>query len=138
MRQSSDLEFAEILKGSDTHVGDDTREITFLANIGTSHLPDSFVKVYLTNHLAGIENKTRFEKLRTELKRDAISMYAKDSARDVETQNLSVDISDNQIHKTGKLPIKSKLYIEVRVMLTATINTSAHLMSGSTGKIEYM
>ena len=51
---------------------------------------------------------------------------------------IYLDISDNQIHKTGKLPIKSKLYIEVRVMLTATINTSAHLMSGSTGKIEYM
>ena len=95
------------------------------------------LKVYLTNHLAGIESKTRFEKLRTELRRDAISKYAKDSARDMEIQNLSVDI-DNQIHKTGKLPIKSKLYIEVRVMLTATINTSDHLMSGSTGKIEYM
>lgn len=95
------------------------------------------LKVYLTNHLAGIENKTRFEKLRTVLRRDAISKYAKDSARDMEIQNLSVDI-DNQIHKTGKLPIKSKLYIEVRVMLTATINTSDHLMSGSTGKIEYM
>ena len=133
MRQSSDLEFAEILIGSDTHADDDTREVTFLANIDTSHLPDCFVKVYLTNHLAGIENKTCFEKLRTELRRDA-----KDSARDMETQNLSVDISDNQIHKTGKLPIKSKLYIEVRVMLTATINTSNHLMGGSTGKIEYM
>ena len=96
------------------------------------------LKVYLTNHLAGIESKTRFEKLRTELRRDAISKYAKDSARDMEIQNLSVDISDNQIHKTGKLPIKSKLYIEVRVMLTATINALAHLMSGSTGKIEYM
>lgn len=47
VRQSSDLEFAEILIGSDTHADDDTREITFLANIDTSHLPDNFVKSLL-------------------------------------------------------------------------------------------
>ena len=53
--------------------------------------------------------------LRTELRRDAISIYAKDLAKDTETQNLFVNISGNQIHKTGKLPGKSKLYIEARV-----------------------
>lgn len=109
-----------------------------MAEKDTSLRPNGFLKICLTNRIANIENERCIEKLRTELGRGAISIYAKHPLRDIETQILSVDISDNQIHKTGKLPIKSKLYIEVRVMLTATINTSDHLMSGSSGKIEYM
>ena len=61
-------------------------------------------------------------------------MYEKDSARDIETQTLSVDVSDNQIHKTGNLPGKFKVCIGARVMLTANVNTSEYLVNGSTGK----
>ena len=39
------------------------------------------------------------EKLRTELGRDVISMYAKDSARNIETQTLSGDISEIKLIK---------------------------------------
>ena len=68
------------------------------------------MKVYLTNHQANIENKRCVEKLRTELGVDVTSIFAKDSARNIKIQTLSVDISDNQIHM-GNLPDKLKLYI---------------------------
>lgn len=59
-----------------------------------------------SNHPENIENERCIEKLRTELRRDVISIYAKDLGRNTETQTLSVHISDNQIHKTGNLPGK--------------------------------
>ena len=65
-------------------------------------------------------------------------MYAKYSARDIETQTLSVDISDDQIHKSGNLPGKLKVCIGARIMLTANINTSDCFVNVSTGKIECM
>ena len=68
------------------------------------------------------------------LRRDVISIHAKDSARDIETQTLPVNISDNQSHKTGNLPGKLKVCITARVMLTPTIKTSDYLLSESTGK----
>ena len=103
LRQRSDPEFAQIpnrIRGG-SHTDDDISEINYLVNIDTYHWTNGFVKVYLTNSQANIENERCIEKLRTELERDDISMYAKDSARDIETQSLSVYISDNQIYKTG-------------------------------------
>lgn len=56
------------------------------------HWPNAFVNVFLTNHQVNIENDRCIEKSRTKLdeikqiKRDVISVYAKDSARDIETQ----------------------------------------------------
>ena len=131
LRQSSDPEFAQIpnrIRGG-SHTDDDISEINYLVNIDTYHWTNGFVKVYLTNSLANIENERCIEKLRTELERDDISMYAKDSARDIETQSLSAYISDNQIYKTGN-------QANWKVMLTTHINTLDCLINGSTGKIE--
>ena len=79
------------------------------------------------------------EKLRTEFGRDVIFIYVKDPVRDIQTQILSVDISDNQIHKTDSLPGKLKMCVgQELLMLTANISTSGSVKNGSTGKIEYM
>ena len=64
------------------------------------------MNVYLTTLLANIENERCIEILRTELGRDVIGIYAKGSARDVETQILSVVVLNIQIHKTGYLSNK--------------------------------
>ena len=113
-RQISDPEFAQILnriRGS-SHTDPDVKEIKFLSNTYTSHWPNGFVKIYLTIHLFNLENeKKRIEKLRSDLGRDVICVYAKDSARDAETQTLFVDVSDNQIHKTSYFLPKLKVFI---------------------------
>ena len=101
-------------------------------------MPNCSVKVYLTNHLANGANERCIEKLRTKLRRDTISIYVKDSARDIETQTLTLDTSDNQIHKSGNLPGKLKVCIGARVILAGNISTSDHLINRSTGKIEFM
>ena len=49
---------------------------------------------------------------------------------------LYVDISDNQINKTGNLPGKLNLCLGARGMLIANINASDHPINGSTGKME--
>ena len=90
------------------------------------------MKVYFTNRLAGTKNERCIEKVRLELGRGVISIYEKNSTRDIETQTLSVDISDNQIHTTGNILGKLKMCIGGRVMLTANINTSDHLINEST------
>ena len=54
--------------------------------------------------------KKRIEKLRLDLGRDVACVYAKDSARDTETQALFVDVSDDQIHKTSYFLPKLKVY----------------------------
>ena len=101
-----------------------------MAEKDTSLRPNGFLKICLTNRIAIIENERCIEKLRTELGRGAISIYAKHPLRDIETQILSVDISDNQIYKTGNLPGKLKVYIgQELLMLTANINTSGSFIS---------
>ena len=62
----------------------------------------------------------------------------KDSKKHIETQTLSADISDNQVDKISNLPDKLMVFIGARVMFTANINLSDHLINGSTGKIKYM
>ena len=96
------------------------------------------MKVYFTNRLGDTKNERCIEKVRLELGRGVISIYEKNSTRDIETQTLSVDISDNQIHTTGNILGKLKMCIGGRVMLTANINTSDHLINESTWKTEYM
>ena len=85
MKQSSDPEFVQILdrirEGS--HTDDDICEIKSLANTYTSHWTNGFVKIYLTNRLANIENERCIKKLRIELERDDIFIYTKDLARDI-------------------------------------------------------
>ena len=140
VRQNSDAEFAQALNKSIevSHTDDDVREIKSATDRDTSRWPNGILKVCLTNRPANIENERCTEKLGTELRRDAIFIYAKDSARDIETQTLSVNISGNQSHKTGNLPGKLKVCITARVMSAPNIKTSDYLLSESTGKKEFM
>ena len=96
------------------------------------------MKVYLTNRPANIENERYIEKLKMELGRDLISLYAKDSAKDIITQTLSLDNFDNQIHEAVNLLGKLKVIIGARAMLSANTTTSNRLIKVLTGKIEYM
>ena len=86
MRQNSDPEFAQILIKirESNHAYDDVRETKFLAN--------GFLKIYWSNCLENIENERCTEKWRTELGRDVISIYAKYSSRDIETETLWVKL----------------------------------------------
>ena len=138
VRHSSDPRFVEVCSrmGEGSHADVDGREIKDLVDTDASHSLNDFVKVYKS--LSRYWKWEMHWKLRLELERNVIFIYAKDSARYIETQNLSVDNSDNQIHKTGNILGKLKVCIGARVMLTANINTSDHLMNASTGKIEYM
>ena len=136
VRQSGDPEFAEILnrvrEGEQTDA--DITEIKALERTDTTMWPNGFTKVYLTNQLANMEN----ERCITALKTDTIVINAKDSARDIETQTLLVNISDNDLHKTGNLLGKLKICVGARVMLTSNINTSDKLINGSTGEVKYI
>ena len=75
------------------------------------------MKVYLTNRPANIENERYIEKLKMELGRDLISLYAKDSAKDIMTQTLSLDNFDNQIHEAVNLLGKLKVIIGARAVI---------------------
>ena len=52
-----------------------------------------------------------------ELGRDLISLYAKDSAKDIMTQTLSLDNFDNQIHEAVNLLGKLKVIIGARAVI---------------------
>ena len=85
------------------------------------------MKVYLTNRQANVEDVLK----------DALKNKNEIRKRCHFCQ-ISVDISDNQIHKTSNCPGKLKLCISVRVVLTASINTPDRLINWSTGKIGFM
>lgn len=84
----------------------------------TFHRPNGSVKAYLTNHQANIEDERCMEKLRTELGRDVIFVYAKDSAKDIGTATISVGISNNRINKMGNVLDNLKWCIGARAVLT--------------------
>ena len=93
VRQSSDPEFAEMLnrirEGKQTD--DDIVQIKALADTDTSSWPNEFVKLYLTNYLAGRENDECIGHLNT----DVIVIKSEDSKRDCETGTCSVAIPAN-------------------------------------------
>ena len=83
VRPSSDPEFAQMLniirEGKQTT--DDLKQIKNLEHTDTSSWPNEFVKLYLSNYLAGRENEECIAKLDSEV----FSIQAKDSARDLES-----------------------------------------------------
>ena len=90
LRQRSDLEFAQILNRirGNGHTNDDVREVKSLVDTYSFHWPNSFVKIYLRNCPASIENERCIRKLIAELERDIIYIFAKGSVRDIELQTL--------------------------------------------------
>ena len=137
VRQSSDPEFAEMLNririGNQTN--DDVMKIQALADTDTSDWPNEFVKLYLTNRLAGRENDACIDKLNS----DVFVIKAENSRRDVETGTCSVSLPDNtNLNQTANLPGKLKVCVGARLMLTDNINISDRLINGSIGTVKYL
>ena len=137
VRQSSDPEFAQMLnrirEGKQTD--DDLMQIKALANTDTSGWPNEFVKLYLTNYLAGKENEESIAKLNSEV----FVIQAEDSRKDLETGTCSVSIPDNtSLNQTANLPAKLKVCIGARLMLTDNIRVSARLLIGSIGTVKHL
>ena len=136
VRQSSDPEFAKMLsrirEGKQNY--DDLKEIKALVNTDTSNWPDQFVKLYLTNYLAGQENEQSIAKLDSEI----FVIQAKDSRRDLKTNTYSVPrIPDNfNLSKTGNLPGKLNICEGARFMLTDNISIKDRLINGLIGTVK--
>ena len=133
LRQSSDPDFAEILNRvrEGEHTDDDVENIEALAETNTSTWPNGFVKVYITNHRSNIDN----EQCMSALEETILIINAKDSARDVQTEILSVSLSDLDVHKTGNLLGQLKICVGARVMLTYNMDLEGSLINGSTGTV---
>ena len=137
VRQSSDPEFAEMLNRirEGNHTDDDVKQIEALANTDTSTWPNEFVKLYLTNNLAGRENEACI----ANLKEEVFDIKAEDSLRDLETGTCSVSIPDTtSLNKTANLPAKLKVCKGARLMITDNINISDRLINGSVGTVKYL
>ena len=102
-------------------------QIIALANTDTATRPDEFVKVYLDNYSAGLENEDCIGKLDSEV----VVKKAQDSNKDIETSACSIFIPDNVGRsQTANLPAKLKLSVGARVMLTDNISVSHRLING--------
>ena len=137
VRQSSDPEFAQMLnricEGKQTD--GDVVQIKALADTDTSDWPNEFVKLYLTNHLAGRENEESIAKLTSEI----FVIKAEDSGKDLETGTYSISIPDiASLNQTANLPAKLKVCIGARLILTDNISVSDKLINGSIGTVKYL
>ena len=102
VRQISDPEYASILSRirEGTQTDDDLDQIMDLANTDTTHWPNEYVKLYLTNYLAGRENDEAIVKLNSEI----FTIRAKDSGKDLTTGTCDITIPDYfGLNKTGVL-----------------------------------
>ena len=136
VRQSSDPDFVQLCnrvqEGQQTN--SDLMQIKPLANTDTTTWPNKFVKVYLNNYLADLENEDSIGKLDSE-----VVTKTQDTNKDVETNTCSISIPDNiGLAQTVNLPAKLKLCVGARVMLTENINVSNRLIKGSIGTVKYL
>ena len=136
VRQSSDPEFAQMLnrirEGEQTD--DDLKQLKDLEHTDTSSWPNEFVKLYLSNYLAGQENEECIAKLNSEI----FTIQAKDSARDLETGTYNVSIpAYTGLNQTGNLPAVLKVCVGARFMLTDNISVTDRLINGSIGTVKY-
>jgi hypothetical protein len=137
VRQASDPEFAGILsrirEGKQTQ--DDMDEIMALHGTDISSWPAGFIKLYMTNRLAEIENKSEINKL---LSRKII-IRAKDSRRDRETGVCEIDIPDSlSLCFTAGLPSEVQVCVGARFMLTINLKVEDKLINGSIGTIVHL
>ena len=116
-------------------MNNDLIQVKALANTDTTTWPNEFVKVYLSNYLAGLDNEGPKNKLISE----AVVIKVQDSNKDVEINTCSISIPNNiGLVKTANLPAKLKLCVDARVMLTDNINVFDRLINGSIGAIKYL
>ena len=135
VRQSSDPEFANLLSRvrEDEHTDEDLAIIKSLADTDTSAWPEQYVKLFLTNYLAGKENEDCISKLGTEIK----TIKSADSARDLESGTYNIAIPENiNISQTGNLVNRLKVCKNARVMLTDNVNIPEKLINGSIGTVK--
>ena len=133
--QSSDPEFAEILSRirEGEHTDDDVSKIKDLAYTDTSNWPDQYVKLYLTNYLAGQENESCIEKLNSKV----FVIKSEDSARDFDTGTYSISLPKTaSLNQTGNLPSQLKVCVGARLMLTDNVSIADKLINGSIGTIK--
>ena len=137
VRQISDPVYASILSRirDGTHTNEDLDKIMDLAHTDTTHWPDQFVKLYLTNYLAGRENDEAIAKLNSEI----FTIQAKDLGKDLTTGTCDITIPDYfGLNKTGSLPAVLKLCVGARFMVTVNIDVSDRLINGSIGTVKLL
>ena len=134
VRQSSDPEFAQLLNRlrEGKHTATDVKEIQMLADVDTTLWPNEYVKLYMTNYMAGRENDECIAKLNAE----TIVINAEDSKRDSETRTCTVSIPDNcSLTNTANLTGKLKICVGARIMLLDNIDIPGKLINGSMGTV---
>ena len=137
VRQSSDLEFAEMLKrlreGKQTE--DDIDEIKKLKDTNTSCWPEQVTKLFLTNHLANQDN----EKTMESLGETVYTFNAKDSGKDTQTRIKTITIDKSKsLSDTGNLPTELKICVGARFMLTVNLDVNEHLVNGLLGTVKHI
>ena len=137
VRQSSDPDVVRLLNmvPEGQQMNNDLIQVKALANTDTTTWPNEFVKVYLSNYLAGLDNEGPKNKLIFE----AVVIKVQDSNKDLETSTCYISIPNNiGLAKTATLPAKLKLCVDARVMLTDNINVFDRLINGSIGAVKYL
>ena len=137
VRQISDPTFASILSRirEGNHTDDDMDKIKALEDTDTLDWPNEYVKLFLTNYLAGEENENAIANLNSEV----YSIRAEDSGKDLETGTYRVSIPEHaSLNQTGNLPTTLKLCIGARFMLTDNISVADRLINGSIGTVRYL
>ena len=137
VRQASDPRFAQILsrirEGIKTE--EDKAVIESLNNKDISSWTQGYVKLFLTNHLAGIENRKALNNMPSE----KIVVRCKDSRRDQETGVCDINVPEStSIYRTANLPYEVVLCVGARFMLTVNLNVDDKLINGSIGTIVHL
>ena len=110
-------------------------QIKALANADTATSPKEFVKVYLNNYLAGLENEDCIGELDSEV----AVIKDQDGNKGIETNTCFISVSNNiGLSKTGNLPAKLKLSDGASAMLTDNVSVSDRLINGSIGTIKHL
>lgn len=110
-------------------------QVKALANTDTAAWPNEFVKVYVTNYLASLENEDCIGELNSQI----VVIKAEDRKIDVEANTCSISIPDNIGYaQIANLPAKLKLYVSARVMLIDDVNISARLINDSVDAVQYL
>ena len=105
-----------------------------MANTNTATWPDEFVKVYLSNYLAGKENDSSIRKLDSE-----IVVFKAQDKKDTETNTCSIAIPDNiSLSQAGILRAELKLCVGAGIILTDNIIVFDRLINGSIGTVKHL
>ncbi|HAO14922.1 MAG TPA: hypothetical protein DDE71_05115, partial [Tenacibaculum sp.] len=137
VRQASDPQFAQILsrirEGNQTEEDQDV--LMALNNKEISSWTQGCVKLFLTNHLAGIENSKALGNLASQ----KIVVRCKDSRRDQQTGVCDIDVPESSsIYQTANLPHEVVLCVGARFMLTVNLDVEDKLINGSLGTIMHL